>query len=64
MVGLKREDHQAVQKYMEKDPGRTGDGDEAVSEPLVAQADGWSAPLVGAGKLRRSLVLHHFSLAP
>lgn len=36
MVGLKREDHQAVQKYMEKDPGRTGDGDEAVSEPLAA----------------------------
>lgn len=32
--GLKREDQQTVQKYMEKDPGRIRDGDEAVSEPL------------------------------
>lgn len=40
MVGLKREDHQVVQKYIEKDHGTTGDGDEAVSEPLAAKADG------------------------
>lgn len=32
--GLEREDHQTVQKYMEKDPGRIRNGDEAVSEPL------------------------------
>lgn len=36
MVELKREDHQTFQKYMEKDCGRTRDGDEAVSEPLLA----------------------------